>query len=190
MTDLTQTTEIAFTPAVKAMQDALGTRRQMEVMAKRRGFRTEITPDLAAFIGGVTSFFLGTATADGQPYIQHRGGAAGFLEVVDRHTLRFADYPGNRQFLTLGNLSENDKVHLFLIDYETKSRIKIWGRGRVIDPAGDRAIEITVDAWDPNCNQYIPSLYTEATVARVTEKLTARIGALEARLAAAGIAAP
>ena len=184
MTDRTHTTDVAFTPAVKAVQEALGTRRQMAVMASRRGFRTAITADLAAYLARVESFFLATATADGQPYIQHRGGPAGFLEVVDETTLRFADYPGNRQFLTLGNLSENDRVHLFLIDYETKTRIKIWGRGRVVDMDGGRAIEVTVEAWDPNCPQYLPALYSEATVQAVTRKLSARIAELEAQVAA------
>ena len=117
MTDHSESTTVAFTPAVLAMQDRLGTRAQMQAMARNRGFRTTITPDLAAFIASRDSFFLGSATAAGQPYIQHRGGLPGFLQVTGPQTLEFADLPGNRQFLTLGNLSENDRVHLFLIDY-------------------------------------------------------------------------
>lgn len=183
MSDKRKTTDIAFTPAVRAMQELLGTRAQMEAMTQRRGFRTEITSDLAAFIEQSESFFIATATAQGQPYIQHRGGPPGFLEVVGPRSLRFKDLPGNRQFVTLGNLSENDRVHLFLMDYETKTRIKIWGRGRVFDPNADRWIEITLTAWDPNCAQHIPLRYSEATVQRVTETLTRRINELEAALA-------
>lgn len=190
MTDRSHTTEVAFTPAVLAMQERLGTRARMAAMTQRRGFRTEITPDLAAFIAQRDSFFLATATAAGQPYIQHRGGAPGFLAVVDGRRLRFDDLPGNSQFLTLGNLSENDRVHLFLIDHETQARIKIWGRARVLDPEGHRQIEIEVTAWDSNCAQHIPLRYSEATVARVTETLTRRIAELEAALAGGQACAP
>lgn len=182
MTRGSHSTDIAFTPAVRAMQERLGTRPQIADMEQRRGFRTEITPGLAAFIAQRDSFFLATATAEGQPYIQHRGGAPGFLRVTSPSTLSFDDLQGNNQFITLGNLSENDRVHLFLIDYETRSRIKIWGRARVLDLDERRQIEITVTAWDPNCPQHIPQRYTEATVAAVTEKLTRRIAELEAAL--------
>jgi predicted pyridoxine 5'-phosphate oxidase superfamily flavin-nucleotide-binding protein len=184
VTGRSQTTDVAFTPAVRAMQEQLGTRPQIADMEQRRGFRTEITPGLAAFIAQRDSFFLATATADGQPYIQHRGGEPGFLRVTGPSTLIFEDLPGNNQFITLGNLSENDRVHLFLIDYETRSRIKIWGRAKVLGLHGRRRIEIEVTAWDPNCPQHIPQRYTEATVAAVTEKLTRRIAELEAALAA------
>ena len=179
---MTTATDIAFTPAVKAMQTRLGTRAQIERMEQHRGFGTTITPDLRAFITATESFFLATATADGQPYIQHRGGAPGFLSVIDEKTLRFDDLPGNRQFVTLGNLSENDRVHLFLIDYETRQRIKIWGRARAIEIDGARKIEVTVSAWDPNCPKHIPLRFSEATVARVSEKLTSRIAELEAEV--------
>lgn len=184
--DRTETTRIAFTPAVEAMQARLGTREQMARMARKRGFRTEITEDLAGFVAGVESFFLGTVTADGYPYIQHRGGPPGFLSVVDRQRLRFPDYAGNRQFLTLGNLTENDRVHLFLIDYETRTRIKIWGRAQVLDLTGDRQIEVTIEAWDVNCQQHLPDLYRHATVETVTARLMARIAELEQVLAATG----
>lgn len=183
MEDRSHTTDVAFTPAVRAMQERLGTRAQMAAMALRRGFRTEVTPDLAAFIAQCDSFFLATATADAQPYIQHRGGPQGFLKVEGTHRLGFDDLPGNRQFITLGNLAANDRVHLFLIDHETRTRIKIWGRARVLDPEGHRRIEIDVTAWDPNCAQHIPLRYSEASVRRVTETLTRRITELEAALA-------
>ncbi|MCZ8098064.1 MAG: pyridoxamine 5'-phosphate oxidase family protein [Burkholderiales bacterium] len=183
MSDRSQTTDIAFTPAVRAMQQRLGTRDRMEAMAQRRGFQTEITPDLAAFIAARDSVFLATATAEGQPYIQHRGGEPGFLAVVDDHTLRFDDLPGNSQYLTLGNLSENDRVHVFLIDYETRIRIKIWGKARILNAEGHRQIEIVVAAWDRNCAKHLPSLYAAGTMSRVTEQLTGRIAELEAALA-------
>lgn len=178
-------TDVAFSPAVKDMQERLGARALMQRMSENRGFSTHITPDLAAFIANCDSFFLGTASADGQPYIQHRGGEPGFLEVVDAGTLRFFDLPGNRQYITLGNLSENDRVILFLIDYETKTRIKIWGRARVLDLATKaRSIVIALEAWDINCHQHLPALYRHATVATATETLLARIATLEAQLAA------
>ncbi len=182
MTDKTATTDIAFTDDVKAMQERLGTRQQMAVMAANRGFRTQITDDVAAFLAQVDSFFLATVNSDGHPYIQHRGGAPGFLNIVDAHTLRFEDYPGNRQYLTFGNLTGNDRVHLFMVDYETKTRIKIWGRAKLVEEGTTRFIEIAVEAWDPNCPQHIPDLYSENTVRLTTTKLMARIAELEARL--------
>ncbi|MBF9028898.1 pyridoxamine 5'-phosphate oxidase [Rhodobacterales bacterium HKCCE3408] len=179
------TTDIAFTPAVKAVQEALGSRAQMEVMSTRRGFRTEITPDLAAFLAVQRSFFLASASADGRPYIQHRGGEPGFIEIRDGATIAIPDYPGNRQYITFGNLSENDRVALFFIDYEAKQRIKVWGRARVenIDDKAARTLVIAIEAWDVNCPQHLPDLYTPATVARVTETLQQRIRELEAEVA-------
>ena len=163
--------DIAFTAAVKAVQDRLGSRRTYARMEAGRGWETEITPALAEFIGEQDSFFLATASADGQPYIQHRGGPKGFLRVLDPKTLAFADFAGNRQYISVGNLSENPKVHLFLIDYQHQQRIKIWGEARVVedDPAllaklvvagyearPQRALVIDVLAWDANCPQHIP----------------------------------
>lgn len=164
--------DVAFTPAVKAIQSSRGSRRSYERMEEAGGWETEIDEDLAAFIAQQQSFFLATANADGQPYIQHRGGPPGFLRVIDRRTLAFADFRGNRQYITVGNLTENAKVHLFLIDYATKTRVKIWGTARVDeDPKsieklmpkgyaakGERVIVIDVVAWDANCPQHIPDV--------------------------------
>ena len=160
----------------------MGTRDQMAAMAKRKGFGEIISKDLSAFVGQQDSFFLTTASADGQPYVQHRGGQPGFLKVIDEHTLRFPDFDGNRQFITLGNLEENDQVLLFLIDHETKTRIKIWGRGRALNLTDTREIEVRVTAWDVNCQKYIPSLLRENTIGLITRKLTSRITELEAEL--------
>ncbi|MFO1311231.1 MAG: pyridoxamine 5'-phosphate oxidase family protein [Burkholderiales bacterium] len=169
-----------FTPAVREAQARRGSRRAYERFEERGGFRGEITPELAAFIAERDSFFLATASADGQPYIQHRGGPPGFLRVQDERTLAFADYRGNRQYVTVGNLSENDRVFLFLVDYRTQSRIKIWGRAKAVEddaalvarlmPEGyparpERAIVITVEGWDANCPQHIPRLHGESEVA-------------------------
>ena len=163
--------DVAFTPAVKAAQSRLGSRRSYARMEASGGWETELTSALAEFIGEQDSFFLATAGADGQPYIQHRGGPKGFLRVLDARTLAFADFAGNRQYISVGNLSENPKVHLFLIDYEHQQRIKIWGEARVVEddpallaklmPAGyaarpERALVIRVAAWDANCPQHIP----------------------------------
>ena len=131
--------DIAFTPAVKAIQERKGPRRGYARMDEKGGWADAITPDLAAFIAERDSFYLATASADGQPYIQHRGGKAGFLKMLDAHTLAFADFKGNRQYITSGNLLDNDKAYIFLMDYANRRRVKIWGTARVVedDPALD-----------------------------------------------------
>ena len=157
-----------------------------------------MTPELQAFIAAQTSVYLATANADGQPYIQHRGGPAGFLRVLDERTLAFVDYAGNRQYITAGNLSENPKAHLFLMDYERRQRIKIWGHAKVIEgddalasalmPSGYKAraeqvIVFSVSAWDANCNQHIPTRIDAVTVKEALDARDQRIAALEAELA-------
>lgn len=189
--------DIAFTPAVKAIQAHMGSRASYARMEEGEGWETTITPDLAEFIGAQTSVFLGTANAAGQPYIQHRGGPAGFLHVLEDKTIGFADVRGNRQFITLGNLEDNPKAHLFLIDYANRQRVKIWGEARVIedDPAllekllapgekstGARAILFTVKAWDANCPKYIPQRFEADDVARTLEQRDRRIAELESKV--------
>ncbi len=167
--------DVAFTPAVKQVQERLGSRSIYEKVEARGGWRSVVTEDLAEFIARRESFYLGTASADGQPYIQHRGGPRGFLKVLDERTLAFADYAGNLQYISMGNLEENDKVFLFLMDYPQRKRIKIWGRARVVeddpellarvsDPdykaTPERVFVIHVEAWDLNCPQHIQPRYT------------------------------
>ena len=191
--------DVAFTPAVKAIQARKGSREAYARMERRGGWRTEIDEDLAAFIGAQTSWFLATANAAGQPYIQHRGGPPGFLRVLDPHTLAFADFRGNKQFISQGNLTENPKVHLFLIDYAHQQRVKIWGEARVVenDPAllaslmppgyeakPEQAIVIHVTAWDSNCPQHIPQRLEAADVATALAARDAKIAQLEAELRA------
>ncbi|MEM5330022.1 pyridoxamine 5'-phosphate oxidase family protein [Paraburkholderia sp. JHI2823] len=188
--------DIAFTPTVKAMQERLGSRELYARMERERGWGVAITPEIEAFIGAQTSIFLGTANAQGQPYIQHRGGPAGFLHVVDEHTIAFADFIGNQQYITLGNLTDNPQAHLFLIDYARRRRVKLWGRARVVDAADDpaliealmpvgykaraaRAIVFTVDAWDMNCPQHIPQRFEAADVKAALDAREARIRELE-----------
>lgn len=129
--------DVAFSPAVRAMQHARGSREAYQRMEDRHPWPARLTPDIARFVARQTSVFLGTANTAGQPYIQHRGGPAGFLKALDDSTLGFADLEGNRQYITLGNLYENPRAVLFLIDYEVPRRVKIWGRARVVedDPA-------------------------------------------------------
>lgn len=185
---------LAFSPSVRAVQERKGSRRAYADAQ----WRVEIDAELEAFIGAQRSFFLASASGDGQPYIQHRGGQPGFLRVLDRNTLGFADYRGNRQFITTGNLAENDRVQLFLMDYAHQRRVKIWGRARVIenDPAlvarlmpdgararADQAIIISVEAWDVNCPQHIPQRFEAEDVARAIDEREARIRALETELA-------
>ena len=192
--------DIAFTDAVKQVQERYGVRDYNEQVIADRAWGAEISEELAKFIALRDSFYLGTASADGQPYIQHRGGARGFLKVIDPATLAFADYPGNKQFISAGNLSENPRSFIFLIDYETRQRIKIWGQARFVEDDADllqvvrdpvvvsagasRAVEFKVETWDVNCPQNIPQKFSEETVARVVEKLTHRVAELEAQLAA------
>ena len=130
---LVPSSDVAFTRTVKAVQARKGSRASYSQMEEDGGWRTTITPDLAAFVAEQRSIFLATANAEGQPYIQHRGGPPGFLHVLDEHTLAFADFKGNRQYITQGNLEDNPKAYLFLIDYTNRRRIKIWGTARVIE---------------------------------------------------------
>ncbi|MBL0217794.1 MAG: pyridoxamine 5'-phosphate oxidase family protein [Myxococcales bacterium] len=191
--------DVAFTSAVKSIQARKGSREAYARMERRGGWQTEIDEDLAAFIGQQTSWFLATANAAGQPYIQHRGGPPGFLRVLDPHTLAFADFRGNRQYISQGNLTENPKVHLFLIDYAHKQRVKIWGEARVVEddpallgsltPAGydarpEQVIVIHVTAWDANCPQHIPQRLEAADVTAALAARDAKIAALEAELLA------
>lgn len=192
--------DVAFSPAVKAVQARRGSREAYARREARGGWRQAVTPDLAAFIAACRSFYLGTASAGGQPYIQHRGGPAGFLHVLDERTLGFADFRGNRQYVTLGNLAENDRAFIFLMDYAHQQRIKLWGRAKVVedDPAllarllpdgaaavPEQAILFTVEAWDANCRQHIPQLLAAEDVAAAIARLQGRIAELEAALAAA-----
>ena len=188
--------DVAFTPAVKAIQRQRGSRAGYERMENAGGFSTEADDGLAAFIRTLNSFYFGTASAAGQPYIQHRGGPAGFLRILDRKTLGFADYSGNRQYISLGNLAENDKVCLFLMDYANQERVKIWGRARVeTDPAvieklmppnyrakPEQGIIVTIEAWDANCPQHIPHLVPYAELEQTRAALEKRIAELEAEL--------
>ncbi len=197
---MTPPSDVAFTPAVKAVQARKGSRSAYARMEKSTGWETKVSPELAAFIAEQRSFFMATSNADGQPYIQHRGGPPGFLRVLDATTLAFADFRGNRQYISQGNLGENPKVHLFLIDYQTRRRIKVWGEAVVIEddlelvaeltPTGyagvatpEQAILIHVKAWDMNCPQHIPELVPAEAVAAQLRAQAAKIAALEAEIA-------
>jgi uncharacterized protein len=190
--------DVAFTSSIKAVQLRKGSRETYGRMEERGSWPTVITPDLAAFIAAQTSVFLATANSEGQPYIQHRGGPAGFLRPLDDKTIGFADFAGNRQYITQGNLVENPKAHLFLIDYAHRRRIKIWGEARVVEGDGElvaklmpdlykarpeQAILFTVSAWDANCQQHIPQRFDAADVAAALAERDRRIAELEAALA-------
>ena len=164
-------------------------------MEQRGGWSDVVTDELAAFIATRDSFYLATATSEGRPYIQHRGGPAGFLKLLDEHTLAFADFSGNKQYISMGNLAENDQAFLFLMDYENRHRIKIWGRAkfveddpellaRVTDPEypgrAQRVLVFHVEAWDVNCPQHITRRYTQAEVDDRERELHQRIRELEA----------
>ncbi|MEP7068910.1 MAG: pyridoxamine 5'-phosphate oxidase family protein [Usitatibacter sp.] len=189
--------DVAFTPAVKAVQARKGSRRAYGRMEQNGSWETGITGKLKAQIEAQTSVFLATASADGQPYIQHRGGPPGFLRVLDERTIAFVDFAGNRQFITQGNLSENPRAQLFLIDYALRQRIKIWGTARVVEgdpdltarlmPPGygarpEQVVVFTVAAWDVNCPKHIPQRFEAADVAAALEARDKRIAQLEADL--------
>jgi len=186
--------DIGFTPSVKAEQAARGSRETYTRMEEHGGWRTTVDERLAGFIQARNSFFLATANAEGQPYIQHRGGPKGFLKVLDDKTLGFADYAGNRQYITLGNLKDNPKAYIFLMDFENQRRMKLWGTARVVedDPflleqlsdesyaaRPERAILFTLGAYDINCPQHIPHLTAAEDFDEHIETLQGRIEELE-----------
>jgi predicted pyridoxine 5'-phosphate oxidase superfamily flavin-nucleotide-binding protein len=197
MPDLAYPSDIVFTPSVKARQQAHGSRHAYARMEQGRGFRTDIDDEMRGFIEAQTTLFMATANLDGQPYIQHRGGPAGFLHVLDEHTIAFADFTGNRQFVSTGNLADNPKAQLFLMDYAHRQRLKIWGEARVetdpalverLMPAGykaraEQAIVFTVKAWDANCPQHIPQLVPVDEVIPAIVERDRRIAELEKELA-------
>jgi predicted pyridoxine 5'-phosphate oxidase superfamily flavin-nucleotide-binding protein len=190
--------DVAFTPAVKAIQARKGSREAYAHVEQKGGWRIEIDENLAAFLSQTKSMYFATASAAGQPYIQHRGGPKGFVRILDKTTIAFADYSGNRQYITQGNLSENPKAHIFVMDYTHRRRVKIWGEARIVDddpallksltPAGYKArpeqvILFRISAWDTNCPQHIPQKFDAADVAAALASRDARIAELEAELA-------
>ncbi len=193
--------EIAFTPIVKAAQEKRGSRKsyaKMEQRGEQGPWWDVVTPELAQYIAERDSLYLGTAGADGQPYIQYRGGPKGFLKVLDDHTLALADFAGNAQYISLGNLSENNKAFIFLMDYPNRHRIKIWGTAefieddaellqRVVDAdykaRPERVLRFHVKAWGPNCTQHIKQRFTAEEMVPRVQKLQQCIAELEATIA-------
>jgi len=200
MSDLrSYSSDVAFTPAVKAVQTRKGSREAYAHVEAGGGWRTGIDENLAGFLAQANSLYFATASAKGQPYIQHRGGPKGFVRIFDKNTLAFADYSGNLQYITQGNLSENPKAHIFVMDYAHRRRVKLWGEARIIEddpallqslmPGGyrarpEQAILFTISAWDTNCPQHIPQKFDAADVAAAVASRDARIAELEAELAA------
>ena len=192
------TSDIAFTPTVKKIQEKKHSRSGYARMEESGGWQSEVTPQLENFLGTMDFFYLSTSNEEGQPYTQHRGGPKGFLKSIDNKTLAFADYSGNRQYITVGNLSENNKAFIFLMDYLSKTRIKVWGTAKVVeddkelleslsDPSYkarlERVIVFTVEAWDVNCRQHIQQRFTAEDIEKITDPLNERIKQLEILLA-------
>ena len=186
--------DIVFTPAARSAQAERGSASRYDKKTAA-GFPNTVTPELAAFIAEQDTAFFGTASADGAPYIQHRGGPKGFIKVVDERTLGFADYRGNRQYITLGNQSENERAYLFLIDFSRRQRIKLWGRAHVVETDDalierlfdhgykarpERVILFTIEAWDVNCSQHIIARLTVDEVEQLAATVQERIAALQA----------
>jgi len=187
--------DIAFTPTVKSEQEKRGSRKGYQTMADKRDWPDKITDDLRAYLAERDSFYIATTNSAGQPYIQHRGGPKGFIKIVGDQTLAIADFAGNRQYITLGNLNENDKVALFFMDYPNRHRIKMWGRARFVEDdaellesltdsdyegRAERALVIAIEAWDVNCSQHITPRLDGEQIAQVSETLMTRIAELEA----------
>lgn len=211
MSNSNPSSDVAFSESVKQVQAERGSRAAYARIEARGGFEVEVTEELGGFLQAIDTAFLATASADGQPYVQHRGGPRGFIKPVDAATIGFVDFTGNKQFVSTGNLAENGRVCLLLMDYARRRRVKVWGTARVVAatpellarlaPAGYRAkpeqvVLVTVTAWDVNCPQHIPQKIDAVDVAAAVEKLEARIReleaanrALEARLAASDSAA-
>jgi len=190
---MTNNSDIVFTPAARRAQAERGSERAYEKRIAA-GFPDRVTAELATFIAELDTAFLATVSSAGAPYIQHRGGPKGFIKVLDEKTLGFSDYAGNRQYITVSNLAENDRAYLFLLDFARQRRIKLWGRAHVVedDPAllarlsdagyrarPERAILFTVEAWDVNCSQHITARFTESEVSEATAALLQRVAALE-----------
>jgi predicted pyridoxine 5'-phosphate oxidase superfamily flavin-nucleotide-binding protein len=191
-------TEIAYSDAVLAMQRKMNAVETNAELQHSIG-RNSITPALATYLGSRISFYLATASAAGQPYVQHRGGPPGFIKALDPQHLAFPDFEGNKQYITLGNLTENPRVQLFFMDYGNRQRLKIWGTAEIVEddeallalvtPEAwrrplNRAIRVTVEAWDVNCPSYIPQLFTVDEVEAAHAAMLNRIAALEAEVAA------
>jgi uncharacterized protein len=189
--------DVAFTPTVKAIQSRKGSRRAYGHMEEAGAWGTTLDADMAAFVEAQISVFLATVNAEGQPYIQHRGGPPGFLKVLDPSTIAFVDFAGNRQYISQGNLSDNPKAHLFLIDYVHRRRVKIWGEAEVVEgdseliatlmPQGYRAkpeqvMIFRITAWDANCPQHIPQRFEAADVAAALAEKDEAIARLEAEV--------
>jgi predicted pyridoxine 5'-phosphate oxidase superfamily flavin-nucleotide-binding protein len=192
--------DIAFTDGVKRVQEAEGSRAGYARMTARAGEEAGLGPNEAAFIAARDSFYIASVSETGWPYVQHRGGPAGFLRMLDAHRIGFVDLSGNRQYVSVGNLGGDDRVSLILMDYPNRARLKILGRARVIadddtatlarlqlpgyETRVERGIVITIEAFDWNCPQYITPRFTEAEIAAATAPLRRRIADLEAKLAA------
>jgi uncharacterized protein len=198
MSEQRPSSDIAFTPAVKAIQAAQGSRQSYARMESRGGWQNTVTTELTSFIAELDMFYLGTANSAGQPYIQYRGGPKGLLKVIDNRTLGFADFGGNRQFISVGNLSENSKAFLFLMDYANQQRIKVWGAAEVVEGDADllerlqdstyggrveRAILFRIEAWDVNCPQHIHRRFPEAVVEQAIASLESQVAELKEEIA-------
>ena len=189
--------DILFSPGIRAIQERYGSRDTIARMETRGHWKSRLSEDVISFIRARNSFYLGTASREGRPYIQHRGGPTGFIHVLDQETLAWPEFKGNRQHITAGNLSENNQAFIFLMDYSLQRRIKLWGRAEIVEDfytlipdirtrpyyaKTERAIRFTVEAWDENCRQYIPSLSEETELINELKNSKVRVAELEAKV--------
>ena len=194
--------DIAFTDSVKQAQNRYGSRKSYAGFESDGGHRDRLSENEIAFLAGRDSFYMGSVGENGWPYVQHRGGPKGFLKVLDEATIGFADFRGNRQYISVGNLNADGRVSLFLMDYPNRQRLKLWARARVVHPDEDpklvarlelpgykarieRGIIMAVEAVDWNCPQHITPRFTEAEIERLVAPLIEENRALQAQLAQA-----
>ncbi|HHJ20415.1 MAG TPA: pyridoxamine 5'-phosphate oxidase family protein, partial [Gammaproteobacteria bacterium] len=185
---------ILFSPATRAIQERYGSRDTIARMETRGHWKSRLPEDVISFIRARNSFYIGTASCEGRPYIQHRGGPTGFIHVLDQETLAWPEFKGNRQHITAGNLSENNQAFIFLMDYSLPRRIKLWGRAEVVEDSNAlipdirsqpyyakiaRAIRFTVEVWDENCRQYIPDYSADSELMIKLQKSQNKITSLE-----------
>jgi hypothetical protein len=191
--------ELAFTPKVRAIQEELGSRANYARMELGEAFNDTLTQREAEFIAQRDSLYMASVSETGWPYVQHRGGPSGFIKVIDSTTIGFADYRGNRQYVSVGNLSNDDRVAMILVDYPSRSRLKLLGHARIVGPEQtelldslqtpgyrarvERGFVVRIAAFDWNCPQHITPRFTEAQITVATAPLHAKIEALEKELA-------
>ena len=169
-----KTQDILFSKAVRETQEKLGSDQLIQKLSDKNYWKSELSEEQVQFVQDRNSFYLGTSSAEGRPYIQHRGGSKGFIQIKNTSTLWFPDYSGNRQYISIGNLSENNQAFIFFMDYAHRRRLKLWGNASLLPKDTyplkvaqqvkhggiEHIIQFNIEAVDENCRQHITQYYT------------------------------